>query len=202
MAKRVSTDEKLAKIINFFKTTQDIYCIKDLEKKLQKECAVSSMLVPDLIKKLLDDNLISVEKCGISNVFWCFKYQQHHFLQCESEKALLAIENFKEENYKKRTHLEQVQQVEKSSLEREDLLKQYNELKGKMNKIEEIKKQSGECSAGDYKMLLKEKEEMVKKVNKITDDIFTIQGHMASSFNINRKDFNKSFGLEDDMDYL
>lgn len=202
MAKRVSTDEKLSKIINFFKTTQDIYCIKDLEKKIPKECGVSAMLVPDLLKKLVDDNLISLEKCGSSNIFWCFPYQKHHYYRCELEKAQLAIESFKEENEKKRVQLEKMKAVEEKSPERTELIDEYNKLKEKFNKIEDQRKQSTECSIEEYKNLEKEKEEMKMKINKLTDNIFTIQGHMMSHYNIGRRDFNQSFGVADEMDYL
>jgi hypothetical protein len=205
MAKRVSTDEKLIKIINFFKASQDIYNIKDLEKKIPKECGISSMLVPDLIKKLLDDNLISVEKCGASNIFFCFKFQQHHHFQCESEKSLLAIESFKEENIKKEKQLEKLKKVEgnkESSENMTNLLKEYNELKEKVSKIEESRKQLKDCSVGEYKKMGEENEMNKKKVNGLTDSIFTIQGHMSSKYNIGRRDFNKTFGVDDELDYV
>ena len=73
MAKRVSTDEKLEKILEFFRKTSDFYSIKELEKLLPKNCPnVNSMLVPDLLKKLQDENLINVEKMGLSNIYWSF----------------------------------------------------------------------------------------------------------------------------------
>lgn len=202
MAKRVSTDEKLTKIISFFKTTQDIYSIKDLEKKIPKECGLSAMLVPDLIKKLVDENLISVEKCGASNIFWCFQFQKHHSYQCETEKIQLAIESFKEENTKKRAQFEKLKATEDKSEERTELLEEYNKLKEKAMKIEEMKKQNSECSYEEYQSLQKEKEEMKNKANKLTDDIYNIQGYMSGKYNIGRKDFNQSFGVPDDLDYL
>ena len=122
MAKRVSTDEKLSKIISFFKASKDIFSIKELEKKLQKDCGISSMIIPDLIKKLTDDNLISVEKCGSSNIYWCFEYQKHHTYQCEIEKIQLAIESFKEENIKKREQYSKFKGSEDNSPERVELL--------------------------------------------------------------------------------
>lgn len=51
--------------------------MKELEKMIPKKCAgVSPMLVKDLVQQMIDeDGLISVEKCGNINVYWCFKNQ-------------------------------------------------------------------------------------------------------------------------------
>ena len=83
-----------------------------------------------------------------------------------------------------------------------ELLKKYNKLKGKVGENEQFRKESSSCSVYEYKKMEEELKEMKKKVNSLTDDIFTVQGHMSSNFNIIRKDFNKSFGIEDEMDYF
>lgn len=202
MAKRVSTDEKLEKIINFFKKSLDIFSIKELEKKIPKECGISSMLVPDLLKKLADDNLISIEKCGASNIYWCFPYQKHHHYSCETEKAALAIEGFKEEIEKKKEQLSKIRVTKASTPERDELLAEYNKLKSKVTEIEANKKHNEECSVSEYKSFIKEIKETKEKINKLTDDIFTMQGYVSKKYGMDRKDFNKNFGIDDEMDYV
>lgn len=202
MAKRVSTDEKLSKIVNFFKTTNGIYNIKELEKRLSKECGISPMILPDLIKNLLDENMISMEKCGASNIYWCFEYQKHHSYACETEKAHLAIESFKDDNKKKEDLLEKIKVVKKSSAEKKELLKEYNDLLRKVEVINERKKQNEECSHGEFLQMKKEIDEMKEKSNKQTDNIFTLQGYVSKKYGMDRKDFNLSFGISGDFDYL
>lgn len=202
MAKRVSTDEKLDKIITFFKKSLDIFSIKELEKKIPKECGISSMLVQDLLKKLADDNLISIEKCGASNIYWCFPYQKHHYYSCETEKTALAIDGFKEEIKKKKEQLSKIRQTKASTPERNELVEEYNKLKKKVSEIEANKKHNEECSMSEYKGYIKEIKETKEKINKLTDDIFTIQGYVKKKYGMERKDFNKSFGIDEDMDYL
>lgn len=201
MAKRVSTDEKLSKIVNFFKSTNGIYNIKELEKRLSKECGISSMIIPDLIKNLVDENMISMEKCGASNVYWCFENQKHHFYACETEKALLAIESYKEENKKKKKVLEEIRVNKKPSAEKDELLKTYNELLKTVNLIKERKKQSKECSYSEFKKMKKEIEEMKKTINLQTDNIFTLQGYVNKKYGMDKKDFASSFGIPADFDY-
>ncbi|EDO17808.1 hypothetical protein Kpol_541p51 [Vanderwaltozyma polyspora DSM 70294] len=51
--------------------------MKELEKIIPKKCAgVSPMIVKDLTQQMIDeDGVISVEKCGSTNIYWCFKNQ-------------------------------------------------------------------------------------------------------------------------------
>ena len=55
MAKRVSTEEKLEKIIEFFTSSSDVYVIKELEKKIPTQCNISAMLVKDLLTNLQNE---------------------------------------------------------------------------------------------------------------------------------------------------
>lgn len=200
--KRVSTDEKLAKIINFLKSSNEFYSIKELEKKLSKECGISPMILPDLLKKLLDDNLIKSEKCGASNVYWCFGYQSHHFYSCETEKAILAIASFEEENKKKREHLKKILSNTKRTPERDELLDKYNALKEKVAEINEHKKQRQDYSYDEFKRLQNEIEEMKVAANKKTDNIFVLQGFVTNKFGISKREFNGNFGISDEFDYI
>lgn len=202
MAKRVSTDEKLEKIVSFFKSAPEIYSIKDLEKKIPKECGISSMLVPDLLKKLHEEDLISVEKCGTSNIYWCFPYSKHHLYSCEIEKVALSIEGFKEENKRKMEQIEKMKVLKEDTPEREGLLEEYSTLKKMVSAIEEENKRNVECPVSEYKKFVREIKDMESNINKTTDDIFTLQGYIASKYGISKKDFNKNFGIDDEMDYL
>lgn len=202
MVKRVSTDEKLAKIVDFFKNTSTFYSIKELEKKIPKECGISAMLVPELIKKLLDESMICMEKCGSSNIYWCFQYQAHHHYSTETEKASLAIETFREENRKKREYLERTMQNREATPERRDLVEKYKSLRERVVVIEDKKKQSEACPMEEYERFEREIGEMKMNINKLVDGIYTLQQFVTSRFEISRREFNLSFGVEEDMDYV
>ncbi|KAL3234991.1 Meiotic nuclear division protein 1 [Nakaseomyces bracarensis] len=51
--------------------------MKELEKLIPKRCpGVSAMTVKEIIIAMIEeDNVISLEKCGQINIYWCFKNQ-------------------------------------------------------------------------------------------------------------------------------
>lgn len=201
MVKRVSTDEKLSSILDFFRKKPDIYCIKDLEKMLPKECQnVTAMLVPDLLKRLQDDNLINVEKMGNTNIYWSFKSQPFHSLSCEIEKMELAIDSFKEDIQNKQNHLKNLEKEKFNSPEKTELVEVFTKLKQKVEAIEKIK--NSEFSASELERINSEIEEFRLKINQTTDQIFTIQSYICGKYNLDRKEFNESFNLKADFDYV
>ena len=202
MAKRVSTDEKLTKIINFLKSTNSIYSIKELEKKLTKECAISPMLVPELIKKLMDENMISMEKCGASNIFWCFKYQKQHFYSCEIEKSEELRKVLEEEINKKTIALNKIKDSRKPSIERDELLEEYNKLKLTVQKIDEKRNLSEEFSFKSFLEMKKETELLKKESEKLTDNIFALQSFSCKKFGMSKKEFGSNFDIPNDFDYI
>ncbi|AQZ18806.1 MND1 (YGL183C) [Zygosaccharomyces parabailii] len=101
----VTLEEKKNRILNFFQEEFSFYSMKELEKVIPKKCGISSMLVKDLVQQMIDeDGIVSVEKCGNVNVYWCFKNQitqkiydncQKVAQQCAENRA--AIEQTKQQ---------------------------------------------------------------------------------------------------------
>lgn len=202
MAKRVSSDEKITKIVNFFKSKPDFYCIKELEKKIPKECGISSMQLADFLKAVVDENLVNCEKCGGSNMYWAFQNQERHFRSCEIEKTQLGIESYSQENRRKRRHLAGIEQERQSSPERDALLAEYARLKERVAEIEKLRWQLENCSMAEYCRLEAEAAAIKEGINKTTDDIYTLQGYVCGKFNFDKKDFNSNFEVKEDMDYV
>lgn len=73
----MSVEQKKQLILQFFQREYSFYNMKELEKLIPKHCpGVSSMLVKELVQAMIDeDGLISVEKCGNINIYWCFANQ-------------------------------------------------------------------------------------------------------------------------------
>lgn len=202
MAKRVSTDEKLEKILKFFHSTADIFNKADLEKKLSKECGINSMLIPDLLKNLQDNNMIECEKCGIINVYYSFPKSKHHFLTCEIEKAQAMIESYEEEIAKKDKHIQKLKETHINSGNLDELCKEYAILKEKTDKIDEIRKNLEEYPIDEYQRMAKETEDLKAEANKYTDNIYTLQSFVCNKFSMAKKDFNGNFNIDEGMDYL
>ncbi|POS86327.1 hypothetical protein EPUL_002741 [Erysiphe pulchra] len=63
---------KLTKVLEYLKSTMEVYTLKELEKILQSVASVNQMQAKDYLQALQDENLIRVEKIGSGNWYWCF----------------------------------------------------------------------------------------------------------------------------------
>ncbi|CUM64461.1 uncharacterized protein PRCAT00002065001 [Priceomyces carsonii] len=50
------------------------------------------MLIKDLLTELIDDGLVNMEKCGTTNLYWCFKYDRVKNLIKDQENVEKKIE--------------------------------------------------------------------------------------------------------------
>ncbi|EED41574.1 Mnd1 family protein [Enterocytozoon bieneusi H348] len=121
MGKKTSEEEKLKKIVEFFEATSDVYSLKELEKKLPKSCGISGLVVKDLVQTLVSENRINSEKCGSSNLYWRFRYQEHHRLQCETERNTNAIEVLRKENERLLCEVNAIEKSIEDTDERQEL---------------------------------------------------------------------------------
>lgn len=65
------------------------------------------MLIKDIVQLLIDDNMINCEKCGITNLYWCFKFDKVKNLQKQHDNY--------QQKLRDRTH-EKQQMMEKIQL--------------------------------------------------------------------------------------
>lgn len=202
MAKRVSSDEKLDRIARFFRATPEIYCLKDLERMIPKACDISSMKLLEFLKSAVDEDLIHVEKCGSSNIYWSFKNERHHFYACEAEKTLSGIEAYQEENAGKRSHLEGIRAARTESEERRELKERYARCKDEVTRIEELRRNSIAHSYSAFEEMVEEAKKLKAEVNKTTDDMFTLRGFVCDKFGLDKREFDRNFGIVDRMDYI
>ncbi|CDO93314.1 unnamed protein product [Kluyveromyces dobzhanskii CBS 2104] len=107
----VSLAEKKARILRFFQEEHTVYNMKELEKYIPKKCGISSMLVKELVQKMIDeDGTINVEKCGNINMYWSFKNQMQNTLNNDASKLEERIENEKREIFKcQEIHLKEIE---------------------------------------------------------------------------------------------
>lgn len=70
--KGVTKDEKRTRAMQYFFEKKEPFMLKDLERDLPKSKGIIGQAVPDLIKELMDDNLVDMDKIGGSNFYWAF----------------------------------------------------------------------------------------------------------------------------------
>lgn len=201
MPKGVSAGEKVSKIVEFFLARPEIYTLKELEAKLPKATGLSSMLIPDLIKQVVDDNLVRAEKVGSSNMYWAFPNDERHFVACETEKAQMAVDSYAKDNREKREHLSEMSKTREDNEDRKRLVLEYRELKGRVDELEKIKWLAENSSMEEFQKMEAKIADLKSLTNKVTDDIFTVRGFAFNKYSLEKKDFNRNFDINDDMDY-
>mmetsp|Transcript_35928 Transcript_35928/g.52718 ORF Transcript_35928/g.52718 Transcript_35928/m.52718 type:complete len:459 (+) Transcript_35928:120-1496(+) len=70
----VSAEEKSRRMLEIFKSAE-VYSMKELEKLGAKK-GVLSQVIPDVVKGLVDDGLVDMDKIGGGNFFWALPSKQ------------------------------------------------------------------------------------------------------------------------------
>lgn len=189
--KKVSAEEKRERLLSVFHDKFDFYNLKEIEKLGTKK-GIAGPLIKDVLQQLLDEDLINCEKIGGKNFYYSFpitlqKQNLKKKLQIENKKLKIQIEDLK-------NNLNSENQNRKLDLN------EYYELIEKKNYFE--KKLENNFDINDYKSMINEINQYIKDINCVTDNIFCIQSYVINKFNIDRSEFNKSFGVDDEMDYF
>lgn len=189
MAKQVSKEQKLERLLSLF-TPTEVFSLKELEKAAGK-VGLRSQLIKDLVTELVNDNHISSDKIGISHYYWKFP------LSSEVEIAKLEQEN--EKLQKEIETLENQENALKSTRNaenREELIEEFV-------KLTQMKEQmSISFNYDEFKDLTEKVEQLKNSINETTDDIFILQSYVTEKFGMSRDDFNKAFGVKEDMDVI
>ncbi|TBT99987.1 meiotic nuclear division protein Mnd1 [Hamiltosporidium tvaerminnensis] len=202
MNKRTTQEEKRQKVLDFFKEKKEFFTLKELEKLLPKAKGVVSQKVKEIIQSLVDDDLIKQEKIGISHYFWCFPSDTLHTLELSLSKCENENKKMKEEISQKEKELKKMCKLRQESDIRSDMIVQWNSLKDTVLQQNKEINMFSECDPDLYNKNLNEISLMKESINKITDNIFTLQSYVSDKFNVERVDFNNNFSVDDDMDYV
>ncbi|CAI4470757.1 AKH_1a_G0018110.mRNA.1.CDS.1 [Saccharomyces cerevisiae] len=206
----VSLQEKKNRILNFFQETYTFYNIKELEKSIPKKCGISPMIVKDLVQQMIDeDGIISVEKCGNINIYWCFKNQTLQKLYDSSELIKKKIQEVKCDiaTYKQEldktlaTGRRKKFTVGQKSYNREALLEKrkkiQDEIKKKSNSLQKI-----ESIRWDEAKIQENKQQIrLKKVHleKTTDNIEILIDYLYKKFFLKPEQIRKEFGIPEEF---
>jgi hypothetical protein len=74
--KGVSLKEKQDRMLNHFKTTKEVFNLKEVEK-FSVKAGITLQSVKDILDLLLADDLVLQEKIGAGNFFWAFPSQAY-----------------------------------------------------------------------------------------------------------------------------
>lgn len=199
--KRLTNQEKCDIMLKMFHAKRDFFHYKDIEKYSVKK-GIVLQTVKEILQSLIDDNLVVQEKLGIANYYWSFVKDEGLALMDKKNELEKNIIKTKNDLVDLRKKMENEKIGREESDERNNLINTLNEKSKILEDLNNEMKKYAEC---DPRVFL-QKKEMVEKckkdINKLTDDIYSIQSYVCNKFGMERSEFNKNFGVSDDMDYI
>ncbi|SCU84729.1 LAFA_0D11650g1_1 [Lachancea sp. 'fantastica'] len=207
----ITTAQKKASILRFFQEEHSVYNIKELEKLIPKKCSgVSSMLVKGLIQEMIEeDGIISVEKCGCTNVYWCFKNQIIMKTRQEmtslksrieaSEKEVLQSKSALSENEESlRTEVYQFDGITFSRKEQletlENLTTQVKSLRTARDKMLETTWDKSQIESRTEALRPR-----LRKLEMVTDNLELLTGFLCRRFSVNLSDLKAELGIPEEF---
>ncbi|KAI5954416.1 MND1 [Candida jiufengensis] len=189
-----SLEEKQKDLLEWFQSNHDFYPLKEIEQKASKNCKISSIQIKELVNNLVNEGFIEVEKCGTTNLYWSFKYNQ---IKLKEDKLTRLSEEIKE-NKDTSKELEQKLQVseeERSTDKMPDRDEKVLELDTLSKEIADLNSKLNQLS------LVNNVDEIKSKIEFYNDSIETLLSYLSqrSGFKIDelKQEFNIPMELED-----
>ena len=189
-------------MMDFFYETEDIFMLKNVEKRCAKEKGISAMSIKDILQSLVDDNMVCCERIGTSNYYWAFPSQGANVrkialakLEAELEQEELAMQALSEE-------LQQAQTAREAGSNRSDIMAARGKLLQREQALESELAMYASCDPTALKEKALAANTAFEAANRWTDNIFNVRTWCNKKFNIETKSFDKNFGLGEDFDYL
>ncbi|KAG9456512.1 hypothetical protein H6P81_001020 [Aristolochia fimbriata] len=200
----LSLEEKREKILQIFYDSQDFYLLKELEKLGPKK-GVISQSVKDVVQSLVDDDLVSKDKIGISIYFWSLPSCAGNQLRnaCSKlEAELLSCNKRFQDLVEQRENLKKGRE---NSDEREAALKELHAVEQKHNQLKEEMGLYADNDPSALEAMRNATEVAHSAANRWTDNIFTLQQWCLNNFPEAKEQLEhlyKEVGISDDFDYL
>ncbi|KAA8499187.1 Meiotic nuclear division protein 1-like [Porphyridium purpureum] len=200
--KALSFDEKREKMLEIFTETSEFFTLKELEKIAPKRKGIVSQTVKEVLQSLVDDDMVSSDKCGVQTVFWC--------LPSESvQKKRARLSKLDETIAAKAAALEKMtaeQELLAKGREQSDTRDAViQELEVKRQHVADMRAQLGQFAACDPETFAEMKsglEVCVEAVNRWVDNISTLRSFANNTMGVSNEEFNSAFDLPADLDYV
>lgn len=182
--------------------SKDIWTLKELEKECPRKKGINAMIVKEILQELCDNDLISSDKIGSGNFYWCFPSEAYNRRKVQEDRYNESIREYEAEIETLTKEIGELEPGREDSPERSELNDEIQQLQSEINSLEsEIEK---------FKQLnpegIKEKQRLsivaFEAANRWTDNIFNLKSWCLNKFNLPSSDFDKSFEIPEDFDYL
>ncbi|RVD92680.1 meiotic nuclear division 1 protein, partial [Tubulinosema ratisbonensis] len=185
-------------MLELFYETKEFFTLKELESIAPKRKGIVYKTVKEVLESLVNDDLVRTEKLGISNYYWSFPSQK--LVAKQKLLTTLEKENFSlNENIKNLTEKIKKEELLRSSEERNELIKEYLELKNEEKKIVDELKMFEKCDPIVYKEKNDKMNEEKFDKNEIKKDFFDTEEEKEIEFNKSNLEEEKEKYISEDM---
>lgn len=199
--KRLSAQEKADIMLKIFQSKRDIFHIKEIEK-LSVKRGIILQSVKDVLQSLIDDNLVIQEKLGISNYYWSFPRDEGSEILNQIKSTNDEIDQLEKEIKSLKKQLIDSCVGREASTKRDELIKETTDIDEILLKQENDMKRYVDCDPRVFEQRRNEVIKIKNEINGVTEDIFQMQSYVTQKFGMDRRDFNESFGIDEEMDLV
>ncbi|EAY18678.1 Mnd1 family protein [Trichomonas vaginalis G3] len=200
--KGMSREEKLMAMQELMMESADIWTLKDLERDCPKKKGITAMSVKEVLQELCDNDLVSFEKIGSGNFYWCFPSEAFNKRKVRENKLNASISEVEQEIQQLQ---KEIQELEPGREPCEERTKLDSEISTFSQQLSEIQKECSKYEQFDPAQIKKTQEQIQlakDAANRWTDNIFVLKSWATKTYNIEGKAFNDSFQIPEDFDYV
>jgi len=160
------------------------------------------MAVKDILQELCDCDLISFDKIGSGNFYWCFPSEALNKRKVHECKLLQEIESYQNEINEIEKQIEELEPSRIDCKERTDLDAEVKEFEAKLKIIQKESEPYEKMNPDAIHLTEKQSAIALDAANRWTDNIFTVKSWCTKSFGLLPSAFDQNFGITEDFDYL
>lgn len=161
-----------------------------------------SQSVKEVLQSLVDDNLVSSDKCGVQTVFWCLP-------STVTQQRRSKLESLKSSIVQKEARIKSLNiSIDALSVGREESDEKSSILSAIENKRAEQEMLKGSIdrfASLDPESIRKMGEDIAvlkTGADRWTDNIYGIQSWVTNKFSLEKAAFNKQFEIPEELDYI
>ena len=184
-------------MLDFFNHSHSFYTLKELEKEGSRYTKIPSIAVKNIVQELIDDGVVNCEKCGTTNLYWCFKYDQYEKVKKQHQHYSRKIKEKQQEREQliERIHEEKNRRKEKSEFgSRNELLERLTYLRTEEKSLQES---LNDLQENDADKALKRNTELAKAIETCTEAIESLVYYFTklSPVHVNEQQLRQELGL-------
>jgi hypothetical protein len=198
----LSRDDKLIAMQELMMESRDVWTLKDLERDCPKKKGIVQQSVKEILQELCDSDLISTDRIGISNFFWCFPSEAYSRRKVQLTKFEAQIAEAEREIAALETEIASLASTRIETNERLQLNHEIAEMEAKMEFVNREIVKYDRMNPLEIKRIERQSGIALNAVNRWTDNFFTLRSWAMKEFGLTPRRFDESFEISQSLDYL